>query len=445
MLGSAFQVAIPPEYSGDHANLIFDFSGLDLSTLSYTVQAGDAERVGVLQTMLFPGMTIDSIYVPQVGQKISIPAYAGTVLTQLVRQLSALVPGLTAEVSLPSHLSGLRWLGRLGSTQNYTSLNIFRQQASTLARYFAGGPSGAGTHLGEITFEDVTQGRAGRANYSACGDLINFVSYRMGSRDPSFVCRNGVGTAWADTKNISRPVGFARRNGQWRTLQNGEPQPGDLVLIGQFPNEQEHVFVLLDIQGDQWTSADYGQKTAESGYKPSSAIVTRTRQGGNLVRSGRGRSIVGWIDLESIPLAASPDLSGVPQPWPGASVVVAQGPCANVQSRSLLRVGSRGPDVTAWEQILLRDAKVSGATFALDDSFGPQVDTATRAWQSAYGIVPDGVVGPATWAAACTAGFSQASPSSSSSGDGGNTGVLVLAALALLGVGLAAASGRRGA
>lgn len=59
----------------------------------------------------------------------------------------------------------------------------------------------------------------------------------------------------------------------------------------------------------------------------------------------------------------------------------------------MLRVGSKGPDVVAWQ-------KVVGVT--PDGDFGPKTDAATRAWQRAHGLTPDGIVGPKTLAAAST-------------------------------------------
>lgn len=86
-----------------------------------------------------------------------------------------------------------------------------------------------------------------------------------------------------------------------------------MCLIGQWPNEVEHVFCVLDVTGSTWTSADYGQRLPEYGYRPSSGIRTRVQQGSKL----GDRTIVGWIDIEYLPLVASPDLTGVPHPWPG--------------------------------------------------------------------------------------------------------------------------------
>lgn len=56
-----------------------------------------------------------------------------------------------------------------------------------------------------------------------------------------------------------------------------------------------------------------------------------------------------------------------------------------------IRVGSRGTDVSIWQNFLGLKA---------DGVFGPATQAATGAFQRAKGLSPDGVVGPATWAAA---------------------------------------------
>lgn len=57
-------------------------------------------------------------------------------------------------------------------------------------------------------------------------------------------------------------------------------------------------------------------------------------------------------------------------------------------NRSMIKQGSKGDDVVAWQQILGVKA---------DGNFGPGTYQATIAWQKAHGLKADGIVGPDTW------------------------------------------------
>ena len=63
-----------------------------------------------------------------------------------------------------------------------------------------------------------------------------------------------------------------------------------------------------------------------------------------------------------------------------------------------LRLGSTGPDVVKWQNVL-RAAGV-GARVTPDGKFGPLTEQATLDYQRAHKLVPDGVVGRASWAMA---------------------------------------------
>jgi hypothetical protein len=60
----------------------------------------------------------------------------------------------------------------------------------------------------------------------------------------------------------------------------------------------------------------------------------------------------------------------------------------------LIKLGSSGPDVTEWQKLL--DAQ--GFTVAPTGKFDAATDTATRQWQKAKGLDPDGKVGAQSWA-----------------------------------------------
>ena len=76
-------------------------------------------------------------------------------------------------------------------------------------------------------------------------------------------------------------------------------------------------------------------------------------------------------------------------------------PCQSSAACPLIQKGDMGDAVLQWNQILVRDAAISGATFTPDNGFGDLTYTATVAWQTAKGLTADGVVGPLTWGLAC--------------------------------------------
>jgi hypothetical protein len=75
---------------------------------------------------------------------------------------------------------------------------------------------------------------------------------------------------------------------------------------------------------------------------------------------------------------------------PVDDVKIVQAPNAGRQL-PVLRRGVVSSYVALWQRVLgVKD----------DRSFGPRTERATRAWQRAHDLEPDGVVGPATWQAA---------------------------------------------
>jgi hypothetical protein len=66
----------------------------------------------------------------------------------------------------------------------------------------------------------------------------------------------------------------------------------------------------------------------------------------------------------------------------------------------VIQQGSVGISVVEWQNILRQDVDSSKYTAPADGTFGPITDAATKLWQAAHGITPDGVVGAATWTAA---------------------------------------------
>jgi hypothetical protein len=68
----------------------------------------------------------------------------------------------------------------------------------------------------------------------------------------------------------------------------------------------------------------------------------------------------------------------------------------------MLRLGSTGPEVSAWQAFLTIQGFAPGRA---DGVFGPRTHDATIAWQSHEGLAPDGVVGPASYRRAYAQGW----------------------------------------
>lgn len=66
-----------------------------------------------------------------------------------------------------------------------------------------------------------------------------------------------------------------------------------------------------------------------------------------------------------------------------------------------IRKGSKGADVSKWQTIIGVSA---------DGDFGPKTEEATKSWQRNRKLVPDGVVGPATWGLALGIKASSSAP-----------------------------------
>lgn len=99
------------------------------------------------------------------------------------------------------------------------------------------------------------------------------------------------------------------------------------------------------------------------------------------------------------PVAAAPTATSMV----GAAAVTAAFPTAgaatvlHVVRDPLLRRGSRGEAVAAWQRALNRWLRAEGRPRLVTDGiFGPRTDAATRAFQRAAGITVDGIVGPQT-------------------------------------------------
>lgn len=73
----------------------------------------------------------------------------------------------------------------------------------------------------------------------------------------------------------------------------------------------------------------------------------------------------------------------------------------------MLKLGSHGPEVTAWQAFLAQQGEEPGAA---DGRFGTRTAAATISWQLGHGLAGDAIVGPATYRRAYDLGFRVAGP-----------------------------------
>lgn len=104
------------------------------------------------------------------------------------------------------------------------------------------------------------------------------------------------------------------------------------------------------------------------------------------------------------PPPSLPPVIPVPEPLPIPPVVqlppttVATLPPGFTLPTMTLRDGNYGPSTTAWQQFLAWAGYLQ--PHEVDGQFGPKTTAATKAFQAAMGLNPDGIVGPSTYAAA---------------------------------------------
>lgn len=118
-------------------------------------------------------------------------------------------------------------------------------------------------------------------------------------------------------------------------------------------------------------------------------VVVMTRSGGGhvtLYESDDGSSIKcrGGNQGDTVNVSSYPKSNVIAYIWPKAG-----GPVPPAERRTIAR-GDQGSDVMEVQRIL---------GLPVDGDFGPATESGVEAYQHAYGVSADGVVGPQTWAA----------------------------------------------
>jgi zinc D-Ala-D-Ala carboxypeptidase len=107
-------------------------------------------------------------------------------------------------------------------------------------------------------------------------------------------------------------------------------------------------------------------------------------------------ALVGAIAAGALAVAATPAALATP---PAATPPALTGcqPTAPALPWPLLRIGSRGANVTALQHLLRGWSDINRFSLAADGSYGPRTAAAVRTFQRLRGLRVDGVVGPQTW------------------------------------------------
>ena len=165
---------------------------------------------------------------------------------------------------------------------------------------------------GEPEFGYVTQNRQHTIKgYSSCGDLCHCSLYNAGYRDPKLLNRDTPeGGKWVPSVNLSKLYGGSQKLGAWQPYKTGlAPNVGDIVLIGNYPKEQQHVFIISAVaptnDGVVLDSYDYGQfqDGKNCGLK---ATRDLSWSDGRVHKGAASRACLGWIDVSKLVLTNEP-------------------------------------------------------------------------------------------------------------------------------------------
>jgi murein L,D-transpeptidase YcbB/YkuD len=106
-------------------------------------------------------------------------------------------------------------------------------------------------------------------------------------------------------------------------------------------------------------------------------------------------ALIGGITVGALAIATPAARATPPAAMPQA--LTGCQPAAPTLPWPVLRIGSRGADVTALQHMLRGWSASNRFSLAADGRYGPQTAAAVRTFQRLRGLRVDGVVGPQTW------------------------------------------------
>lgn len=247
-------------------------------------------------------------------------------------------------------------------------IQSYRDLARELCEYACNGS--AGRPESDPIYQDITEGRdVGTMvrKYSSCGDLPHWMLFRLGVRLP-WINRAEHG-GWTVGANIWK---LEHTQATRVASLSDRYECGDVLRIGD--SGREHVFVVLEHDGNIIHSADYGQPGGEFRSRSIAERDGRPYLGGRII----GR----WLPLgEVLNLAdARGDLT---EP----DVACLKNTLSEV-GRPTLSLGSHGRHVSDLQRKL---------GLLADGRFGMQTLSALLKYQTAHGLTADGICGQKTW------------------------------------------------
>jgi hypothetical protein len=263
-----------------------------------------------------------------------------------------------------------------------------------------------GVARGDAPYERVTEGRhtqAARSKlfYSACGDLAQALLFAAGIRDKRFINRAENGPVSGDPYRVGwNVVELNALALQQKAFAHNPPtagellnlQPGDITIVwNKADTTDAHVACVRGLRYAaesqvELLTSDYGQGAPFDGKE--------------CVRKVNNATYLGTRKLQRIiNLEQALERFRVAEPIPLDEYF----PKQTGFVRATLNIGVNNIGAVQRLQKLLNDwltyASLSGPPLKVDGDFGPKTDAVVRRFQTAHGLVADGIVGPKTWAA----------------------------------------------
>jgi len=294
---------------------------------------------------------------------------------------------------------------------------VNRRDLANRALELAGGTGGFSIYydpdgLGQLVTEGRWRMKDGHGHFlSCCQDIASRLALeacdlRQGLK---WCNRKDGGNTWIPGENLLRIKRFAPY--AWKGYANGtkwDIRVGDAIEVQN--NYGPHTFVITEIKYDaaglpvSCDHADYGQSHAAGGKPAGPSCRVYLDHSIKCDATGMWRinnnRIIGRLDImaireREIGLTEYEQGTIPPEPHPDKADAPVDTRVTEPEVRSL-KFCVHGDDVKVWQAVLNRD----GAGLKVDGIYGQKTKKATQAWQTAHGLVADGVVGPKSRAAA---------------------------------------------